>query len=346
MPRSPRLDAPGTLHHVIARGIERCAIFADDTDRSDLLQRLAIVLTASRSACYAWCLMPNHFHLLWRSGQAPLSRCLQRALGGYAGAFNRRHHRSGHLFQNRFKSTVVQDDLYLLELVRYIHLNPLRAHLVADLAALDTYAWTGHATLLGQHACPWQDTDAVLQQFAPTVAVARRAYRAFVVAGLQGPSVDLDGGGLRRSHQGGAAVQDLPRGRERWTFDERILGSAAFVSGVLTELVPTGAPSARRLEAAAVLPPLLAYVAQRLALTVTELTARSRGRDVVRARDIVSYVAVCQAGLPARQIAPWLKLSPRAVLDAVARGRTEALAQRILLDDFLPSHTALHPQQP
>ncbi len=346
MPRGPRLEAPGTLHHVIARGIERCAIFADDADRSDLLQRLAIVLSTSQSACYAWCLMPNHLHLLWRSGQAPLSRCLQRALGGYAGAFNRRHHRSGHLFQNRFKSTVVQDDRYLLELVRYIHLNPLRARLLADLAALDTYAWTGHATLLGHHACPWQDTGAVLQQFAPTVAVARRTYRAFVVAGLQGPSVDLDGGGLRRSHQGDAAVHNLPRGRERWTFDERILGSAAFVADVLAELAPAGPLPARRLEPAVVLPPLLTHVAQRLALTVTELTARSRRRGVVRARDIVSYVAVCQAGLPPRHVAPWVGLSPRAVLDAVARGRTDSLAQRIALDDFLPAHTALHPHRP
>jgi REP element-mobilizing transposase RayT len=145
MPRGPRLDAPGVLHHVMARGIERREIFEDDADRQAFVVRLEGALRHTGGAVYAWCVLPNHVHLLVRSGWATVGRMMQSLLGGYAGAFNRRHRRSGHLFQNRFKSVLVEEDAYLLELVRYIHLNPVRAGLVAAGGALDRYPWTGHA---------------------------------------------------------------------------------------------------------------------------------------------------------------------------------------------------------
>ena len=119
MPRGPRLDAADALHHVIARGIDRCSIFRDDADRADFLDRLAEVAIAPRLSVYAWTLMTTHFHLLLRTGSAPLSRSMQSLLGGYAGAFNSRHRRVGYLFQSRFKSILVDDDAYLLEVVRY-----------------------------------------------------------------------------------------------------------------------------------------------------------------------------------------------------------------------------------
>ena len=198
MPRGPRLDTFNALHHVIARGIDRCSIFLDDADRRDFLVRLAEVATVPRLSIYAWALMTTHLHLLLRTGSAPLSRSMQSLLGGYAAAFNARHRRVGYLFQSRFKSILVEDETYLLELVRYIHLNPLRAGMVPDLDALDQYPWTGHAVLLGRHTRPWQDTDVVLRQFATTVGAARRAYRAFIADALAQPPPDLDGGGLRR----------------------------------------------------------------------------------------------------------------------------------------------------
>ena len=159
MPRGARLDAPLMLHHVIDRGIERRPIFVTDDDRRDFLGRLAALVGADHIAVYAWALMPNHFHLLLRTGNLPLSSAMQVLLGGYAGAFNRRHRRAGHLFQNRFKSTLVQHDPYFLELVRYIHLNPVRARIVPDLDALDRHPWTGHAALLGHQRCPWHNVD-------------------------------------------------------------------------------------------------------------------------------------------------------------------------------------------
>jgi len=141
MPRKSRLDAPGVLHHVIIRGIERKKIFWEDADRADFLVRLEALLPDTRTACYAWALMGNHAHLLLRSGTIGVAGLMQRLLTGYAVSFNRRHHRHGQLFQNRYKSIICQEDAYLKELVRYIHLNPLRAGIVQDLSALEKYQY-------------------------------------------------------------------------------------------------------------------------------------------------------------------------------------------------------------
>ena len=133
MPRQARIDAPGALQHIIVRGIESKRIFFDDQDCDNFVDRLGAVLPESSARCYAWVLIPNHFHLLLRSGNVSISTVMRRLLTGYAVSFNRRHRRYGHLFQNRYKSFLCEEDLYLKELVRYIHLNPLRARIVKQL---------------------------------------------------------------------------------------------------------------------------------------------------------------------------------------------------------------------
>jgi putative transposase len=110
MPRKSRIDAPGALHHVMVRGIERRSIFLDQVDRDRFLERLALVLDATGASCLAWALIPNHFHLLLKTGRDPLATVMRRLLTGYAVSFNRRHRRSGHLFQNRYKSILCQED--------------------------------------------------------------------------------------------------------------------------------------------------------------------------------------------------------------------------------------------
>ena len=106
MARGPRLDAPGSLHHVIVRGIERKEIFRDDRDREDFLERLGEIIRKEKASCFAWTLIPNHAHLLLRTGTTPLATIMRRLLTGYAVSFNLRNQRSGHLFQNRYKSLV------------------------------------------------------------------------------------------------------------------------------------------------------------------------------------------------------------------------------------------------
>ena len=135
MPRKSRMDAPGTLHHIMGRGIERTKIFRNRTDREDFVSRLAELSSNGDLIVYAWSLLANHYHILARTGRQSLAGSMRKLLTGYVVNFNKRHKRCGHLFQNRYKSIVCEDDPYLLELTRYIHLNPLRAKMVTDLNA-------------------------------------------------------------------------------------------------------------------------------------------------------------------------------------------------------------------
>jgi REP element-mobilizing transposase RayT len=320
MPRQARLDAPNVLHHVMVRGIERTAVFRDDRDHADFVARVAALAEAGAWTVYAWALVGNHAHLLVRTGTRPLARSMRSLLTGYAGAFNRRHGRRGHLFQNRYKSVVVEEEPYLLELVRYVHLNPLRAGRVRDLAALARYPWSGHSALLGRVPRPWQATAPVLGCFGRSGAPARRAYTEFVAAGIpQGRRPELQGGGLVRSAGGWAAVQALRRGREAYLSDERVLGSAEFVEAV-RHAVAHGQPARRVVP----LPVLLQRICGALGLDPAALATPSRRRVVAQARAGLAYLWVTVLGQPGRALATALGLCPQAVYQAVPRGATEA----------------------
>jgi putative transposase len=230
MPRQARLDISGVLQHVIVRGIEQGEVFRDDDDRRRFVERLNILLRETGTECLAWALIPNHFHLLLRCHRIELSRFMRRLLTGYAVYFNHRHQRSGHLFHNRYKSIVCEENTYLLELIRYIHLNPLRAGLVANLKELESYPWCGHGVLLGTRNLSGQTLEEVLLLFGKKVAVARRGYLQFVGEGVTwGKRPELVGGGLRRSQRQLAGQQDSE------DYDERILGSGAFVRSLRQE---------------------------------------------------------------------------------------------------------------
>ena len=310
MPHGPRLDEPGALHHVVARGIERACIFRRDRDRSDFLERLATVTVESAAGLLAWSLIPNHFHLLWRSAHVELSRAMQRLLGGHATVYNRRYRRAGHLFQNRFKSTLVDEHGYLLELVRYVHLNPLRAGLVKDLAALDQYQWSGHAVLMGERSYAAQDTESVLKLFGSDVHEARMTYRRFIADACSAKvSVDLTGAGLRRRPAGWSVHTPLARGRERWSFDERILGGEPFVEGVLSAL-PIAVPVVARAAMPNALPTLCARVAAKLGIAPDLIMSRSCMPAAVTGRCLVGHLAVTRYGMSQAEVARALQVSP------------------------------------
>ena len=170
MPRSSRIDAPGLLHHVMIRGIEKRAIFRDDKDRDDFMNRLSELLPQTQTQCFAWVLMRNHVHLLLRSGNVGISQLMRRLLTGYAVYFNLKYNRHGPLFQNRFKSIICQENAYFKELVRYIHLNPVRKNGIDDINQLNEYPYGGHSALVGKHKRGWQETDYVLSYFGYSVS--------------------------------------------------------------------------------------------------------------------------------------------------------------------------------
>jgi len=322
MPRQARLDAPDTLHHVMVRGLERRAIFRDDTDRADFVARLAALAESGALTVYAWALLPNHAHLLIRTGSRPLPRSMRSLLTGYAGAFNWRHHRVGHLFQNRYKSIVVEEEPYLLELVRYLHLNPLRAKVVPDLRALDRYPWTGHSALLGSVPRSWQDTQTILTQFGATRRRAIPAYRAFVAEGLpHGRRPELQGGGLVRSLGGWQAVTATRRTGAPVQADARILGSGDFVTAVLRAApaaAAEGAPPRVPLET------LAARLAARLGVAVPTLFGGTQTRAAVTARQLLAYVWVEVLGRRASALARALGQTRGNVCLAARRGAVHA----------------------
>ena len=236
MIRQARLDSPGTLHHVMIRGIEKRRIVDDEHDRQDFVRRLALLAQETNTPVYAWALMSNHAHLLLCSGTLGLAKFMRRLLTGYAVSYNLRHRRHGHLFQNRYKSIVCDGDSYFIELVRYIHLNPLRVELAKDLRQLERYPYCGHGAILGTQSSPWQECDSVLAQFSQREAEAKEAYRRYVAEGVAlGRRPELVGGGGSRSAGEWFAVKSpRPRGVGE-SSDERILGSAEFVERVLRE---------------------------------------------------------------------------------------------------------------
>ncbi len=332
MPRQPRLDAPNALHHVMVRGLERRVIFRDDTDRDDFLARLAALAEHGALTVYAWALLPNHAHLLVRTGMRPLARSMRSLLTGYAGTFNRRHERVGHLFQNRYKSVVVEEEPYLLELVRYLHLNPLRAKVVPDLRSLDRYPWTGHSALLGKVPRPWQATQAVLAQFAASPRRARAAYRAFIADGIpQGRRPDLQGGGLVRSLGGWAAVGSLRRGREAYGSDERVLGSAEFVEALRRTVQAAEPPPTPRIA----LESLTDRVCRHVGIPREALTGGGRRVPVQRARAGLAYLWVEVLGHPGRPLASVLGVQPSAIPKAARRGAQQPHLWRRLLAEKL-----------
>jgi REP element-mobilizing transposase RayT len=236
MPRQARLDAPGTLHHVIIRGIEKRKIVTDDKDRKKFVARLSQLAEDTRTAIYAWALLNNHAHILLRSSEIGLSRFMRRLLTAYAINYNLRHKRQGHLFQNRYKSIVCEEDNYFRELVRYIHLNPLRANLVRNSGELDSYRWCGHSALMGKRVNDWQDRDYVLKWFGRKEGEAKKAYREYVKKGIEkGRPPELVGGGLIRSLGGWSQVKSMRHLGIHEHSDERILGSGDFVKQVIKE---------------------------------------------------------------------------------------------------------------
>ena len=166
MPRKFRLDAAGVLHHVIVRGIERRPIFLTIADRRDFFERCGKLFPETGTSCYAWAFLSNHVHLLLRTGKVPLSKVMARLLSGYAARFNRIHKRSGHLFQNRYKSIICQEENYFEELVRYIHLNPIRAQLDLGHQGTEYLSLVRAFALLGRRTCEWQDTVYTLSSSA------------------------------------------------------------------------------------------------------------------------------------------------------------------------------------
>lgn len=320
MPRQARLDVPGTLHHVILRGIEKRRIFDDDRDRQNFVERLGILAEETGTRIYAWSLLTNHAHLLLRSGSLGLPKFMRRFLTGYAVTYNLRHLRHGHLFQNRYHSVVCDEDVYFRELVRYVHLNPLRARLVSSLWELDRYPWCGHAVLMGRIRHDWQDRDHVLSCFGVGEEDARRAYwRYLEEGGNQGRRPELIGGGVLRSYGGWSAVLSLRRSREKIRGDQRILGSGDFVERVWRKSGEQLCDRFNSLERSKRVEAILEEECQKWELDLGEIRMGGRRGDIPRVRSEIAQRLVKTLGMPLAEVAQLLGVSTSAISKMLQR---------------------------
>jgi REP element-mobilizing transposase RayT len=332
MPRHKRIDIPGAVHHVIVRGLDRQDIFLADNDRTDFLARLEAALAEGDCRCFAWTLLSNHVHILVRTGERPLSDLMRKVLSGYAISFNRRHKRHGYLFQNRYKSILCQEEEYLLELVRYIHLNPLRAGIAKDMDELDRYPWSGHAVLLGRRQRSWQDREEILVRFGDKKRAAVSRYRQFVVDGIaMGRREELTGGGLRRSAGGWEGVRNLKRAGEYCRGDERILGDGNFVNRVLQAAEERLTHREELKRQGWDLPRLVSEICGMMSVGPEDLRKKGRADNLSYAKGLICYFGYCQLGLTGKELAGFFNISQPSVSQAIQRGERFAKENKVKL---------------
>lgn len=260
MARKPRIHYPSAVYHVILRGNAGDPIFFDERDRYRLYLILQYAVDKFGCRIHGFCLMTNHIHLVMEVGDIPLSRIMQNVSLRYTKWVNLTRSRTGHIFQGRYKALLLDADAYLLELVRYVHLNPVRAGIVA---VPEDHPWSGHRGYLGIEFLPWLTTEWVLAMFAPNLDHARRAYRAFVADGITETT--------RRSefHSG--------------TCEGRILGDASFTDDVLNR-------ANRQRRRAYSLAEVIAAVCRRYGISESKLKAPGKRRPYNEARAVAAFL--------------------------------------------------------
>jgi REP element-mobilizing transposase RayT len=289
MPRKPRLHLPGGLYHVILRGNDRQDIFFEDEDRLVFYRLLEEGIGRFGYRVHAFCLMGNHVHLALQMGSQPLSKGMQNLSLRYTRHINRSRGRVGHLFQGRYKALLVDADSYGLELVRYIHLNPVRVRLVSDPA---DYAYSGHLGYLGKCALRFLTTDWVLSQFDQRLSVARGRYARFVADGMS------------EAHR-----SEFHHGSE----ESRVIGDDRFVERALQT---SGEPlRARRVD----LDHIVAYVSKGSGITEHVLSQASKNRAASQARALIGWLAATGGNATLSEVARRLKRDVSAISRAVTQ---------------------------
>jgi len=297
MARKPRVHFSGALYHVMSRGNQGQSIFKDDRDRERYLDFLKESQERFGYRLYAYVPMGNHVHHLIQIGQRPLSHVMQNILFRYTGYWNRRYKKIGHLFQGRFKAILCDRESYLLELIRYLHLNPVRSKIVADPAE---YRWSSHKAYLQGDGRSWTAVDEVLPQWGNNRAQAVLGYRRFVQAGLN------------HGHR-----DDLYE-----VVDQRYLGDNAFVEKVARREPENEAPQIVKIRWDEVRD----RVCKQFGLPAAAVLHRGRAREIVRVRRVMAWVGRELGGFTNRELAKELHQEP-AVLSRGLGRLTEELAR-------------------
>ncbi len=295
-------------------------IFKDTGDKEKFLQRLGENIGKGNAFVYAWAVMDNHAHLLIKSGKQGVSYIMRKLLTWYAQYYNRGHKRTGHLFSNRYKSVLCDEDTYLFALIRYIHLNPVRAKIVKTLEELDKYPWSGHSVMMGNSRRTWMDPEYVLAQFGENRRVAKKAYRRFIEEGMTiKQSKELTGGGLVRSYGGWSQVEAMRRRGQKEEFDERILGGGEFVQAVLKEAEDRQVRQLRICQSGTTIETIIREECAKGGISEKEIKSGSRRQLVSRIRAKIAYRSREELGLSAAEIARHTGVSTSAIIRAIEK---------------------------
>lgn len=259
MARKPRLHYPGACYHVILRGNGGQDIFFHKQDRSKFFFLLQEGIEKYKHRIHAYCLMTNHVHLAVQVGDIPLSRIIQNVSFRYTRYINRRRNQVGHLFQGRYKAILIDADSFLLELVRYIHNNPVRAGMVK---LPEKYLWSSHTAYLGKGSVPWLTTDWILSRFATEERHARELYRDFVLAGR-------DEGLRKEFYQGNS--------------EGRILGEDSFAEEALSK-------ASQKNSRKTTLEHVLREVCREYGIGIEELSGGSRQKKISEPRSVAAWL--------------------------------------------------------
>ncbi len=259
-----------------------------------------------------------------------IAHLMRKLLTGYAVSFNRRHKRTGQLFQNRYKSIICDEEVYFRELVRYIHLNPVRAGIVSTMDELGTFPYSGHSALMGVRERPWQDTQYVLRMFSHDRRRAQKAYRAYVGSALgQGRRDDLSGGGLVRSIGGWTEIKNA---KERLKGDQRILGGSDFVMKVLREAEDICERRFTLKNRGYTVDRIAGIAAVFYGIKKDDILSRGRHSPKAEARSLFCYIASQELGTSVTDLARLTGMTPSAISYAVARGRKIAEEKNFRLE--------------
>ncbi|MBU4304052.1 MAG: transposase [Candidatus Omnitrophica bacterium] len=325
MPRQGRIDYPGALQHIIGRGIERRAIFKEEADKSLFLKIIKGQLSKSSVQIYAWSIMDNHFHILLQTGKTGLSEFMRRILTGYAVNYNKIYNRTGHLFQNRYKSILCDKDEYLLRLIRYIHLNPVKAGVI-DINSLYRYDWTGHREILKKQEEGIIVREEVLGYFEKTGQKAIALYKEYIYEGLE-LKEDYEGGGLIRSAGGiSEAIKRRPEDREM--YDDRILGDGDFVDKVYNAIDEGFNYKIKDIEA------LIMKIAKYYRVKEGEII-ETRKKEIREARNVLVYAATKYFGESGKSIGKKLGIGIAAASIAREKGRQICIEKKDILESII-----------
>lgn len=284
MARKRRIEFSGAVYHVRTRGNNRELIFMDDADREALMDGLADAVARDGLIVYAFCFMNNHFHLLVETSDAALNRVMRRLLTKYSRGFNKRHSRVGHVFQSRYRASLCEKDSYLLELIRYIHLNPVRAGLVDSPR---DWRWSSHRTYMGDNEYPMLSVEPMLEMFGKRRSSARRAFEKFVYDGIGNTPPEI--------------LEEFEREK-----DGNVLGSGSFHqkarrAAALPKRRHVDLPQTRRR-----IDDLLQEVARKHGIASSAISGASQSSQISEAR-VDFFFAALEAGWKQSEIARTLK---------------------------------------